>query len=504
MGNQCTNLASLSNPCELKHCVQSVNLLIRSSASKSNQWIVTLQPNTHYNGQPVSKVFLKLFLNPSSLTPLFMEKLNNYVQLWYSKTLQLGEREFISSLLDSLQYEMKINGSIIMPVVQQHICPFFPVIYSVGYNCTFDDLLDMFPGQGVQRTLNSQNIARLVTDTLTVHHEKKVADKPMQNIDFIKQSQFCVLMSEVMKGESLYSWCLRNKVFTDKAPLKQDLWMLLFQVAYACYTLELAGVSHNDLHSGNVFVTTHAAPVSYYICTSLTSPVYYRFQTVLQAKVYDFDHASSVYYENAMIESSQFVRTHSYSHQVLRTKDFFKLIIDLAHITSKGQPVFDEVLHLVVRQPVQLMPLLRKMYKAGNSLQQGGLSLKKYFFNNLHSLPEIMSRLAVKAGISMSTSSTPSPIVAGEEFYAVDPSFFENGHVKRAAVYNSLLTDNFYEALQEMNAVQQQRKSQLEGEVKEAQAYLALKTQQARNLEVEVRQQEYDLAQLRFKEKTPL
>lgn len=540
MGNQCTNLALLSNPCELKECVKVVTTRPRNSESRSIQWEVTLQPNTHYNGEPVDRVFLKLFVNSSSVTEPFVQSLAEGITKLYpgSRPNPTALQNNLVLLLSSLEYEMKINASLIQPAVRQHVCPFFPTVYSVGYNCTFTDLIDMFKTEApsdvaaklrttpLQQQLNVRNISEaIVTDlyeslarsfgqvkTLAGRQgrsSKHAPPKPVSvsstpNLEFIRQAKFCVMVSEVMQGKPLKDWCLENGIF--HRGLNTDMYVLLFEVAYACYTLELAGVSHNDLHSGNVFVTTHPSAVPFYLCTSLTRPQYYRFTTALHAKVYDYDHASFPNYPNPMLEPLGLTRTYSHSQNVWPTKDFVKVIVDLAarcYRVQKQDRWFDEVLQLIVKSP-DLVPFFRTLYEQGNSLQNPKKKslTKKFFTDALLPMSDVLPRLAVKAGIPVTHE--PAPLVEGEEFYAVDPSFFRDGNVQEAKVYNSLLTDEFYNRLTTKVELLQREEKNQSTEHQALQDSFNTKRQQLRNMEIEVRQQQYDVAQLQFLKSHPI
>lgn len=87
------------------------------------------------------------------------------------------------------------------------------------------------------------------------------------------------LMTEKIKGERLSEY---------KYKTAGELKQIIFQVLYTLHQLNLLGIRHNDIHSGNVMIET------------MKEPTYYRvggktFKTQgVRAKIYDYDHSTFV------------------------------------------------------------------------------------------------------------------------------------------------------------------------------------------------------------------
>ena len=500
MGAGCSNLALLSNPCELQSCVSGVTMLQRDSVSPSVQWIVDLHSDTHYNGEPVSQVFIKLFVNPFQLSiPRFQASLKRYIISRYDNPpSKLTAR--LDYFMSSLYYELVLYNSVIAPIVSQHICPFFSRVYTAGYECSYQDLLGMLPGVKDRSALSA---AVLGTLTLNLGEDTRYVSKPgdVESTKFIEDLKYCMMISEVMQGQSLHSWIYKTGLYSGRQ-ISEEFWTIIFQVAYACYVMELAGVVHNDLHPGNIFVTTHPAEVQYCIQVSLVNPVFYQFKSRNQVKVFDFDRANFGQYDNpVMTKTSTFLEGHSYSTKVIQTKDFLKLFINLAHSALhqyKNKVALLDPLLLLLTADARTKLEITAMFQGSGHMQTGKLqSLPLGFYKKLFPLSKIMTGLAKLARIKQSNNEPR--LKPNEHFFAVDASFFTNSHVKTNKVHTTLRDLQLNSLSEELRNLEQEESEKRE-EMEAEQQVLRERTVSVQQLELELGVQRYDLSQLQTHE----
>lgn len=482
MGGACSNLAQLGNPCELGPCITSAVMPPKTTASASVQAILKLAKNTHFNGKPVSSVFLKLFINPEGFT----KEMYKFVIKQYSisKKAQVYEYERFKSALDAMAYELMIYGSLIQPIVAQRLCPFFTTVYSTGFQCTFEDVAALV-GEG-----NQSQLMLAVGQTLVREPQLGVTLKH-SSVD-LRRFRFCAIVSQLSERTTLRTF-LEKSIVTEKASL--TTWFkVMFQVAYALYVLQLAGVAHNDLHSGNVLVNTLPSPITYVLCAGLQDPVYYTFKTNITVQVFDFDRSSFTPYRNAFITQAA-INFYSSRHQVVETQDFYRLIYSLMYSFYKTPKALNQaILPLLdmVYKDEDLKARTRQLTDNTNFLTYKGKELPAEFFTGLQPMRSVLAELAEKARIAV-TKTRPEP-VDNEEFYLVDASFFKNGVVKTATVRDALDQAAFtgrnkeeVESVTTTTAVE-----------KEAKGGVVVEPERLRNAEVELTQDEYDLHQLLY------
>lgn len=94
-----------------------------------------------------------------------------------------------------------------------------------------------------------------------------------------------ILITEKSEGTTLKDYF--NKLQSD------DLFKIIFQLLYTLRCFEKIGLSHNDLHSSNVFIDKLNKPIEriYYI----SDDKWVKFESYYDVKIYDFDR-SSIYH----------------------------------------------------------------------------------------------------------------------------------------------------------------------------------------------------------------
>jgi serine/threonine protein kinase len=463
-----------------------------------------LQDGTHYNGRLIEKVFVKLFVNPFQLAlDQNTVEYKNYVKRLLPSITDKNLTAKINKktmYLEALYYEMVLQNSVITPIVTQGVCPFFPVAYSAGYNCLYTDV------QALTSTLQPQIIMNtLLQDVDHPQMTARLKDAPILT-PILSKLTYCMLVSEYINGVSLHDWMLQKNICrsgTTTTTHMPDFWVIMFQVAIACHVMELANVSHNDLHSKNVLIVEHPTPVKYcfhFPGNKVLKESYYRFSSRYEAKVFDFDRSNFSQYVNPLLQSNTnpFSTVVTYSRAPWKSKDFFKLVVNIANRVYRGKydvGFINEGLLYIVSSPESHNEIIN-MYKASPQLQRVfykkrsstfvAQSVEKPFFDKLFSMSRIINELSIQANIQVSTQ---APGV--QEFvYVVDPRFFVNSRV---------ITHQVYETLNHMNlelAEQIYNEAHVKEETKAVTEQLSSETVHTHFIKLELAQQQYDLSQM--------
>lgn len=478
MGSACSNLSLLSNPCEISKCATALQLLPKSTASPSAQCIITLQPGTHFNGKPVEQVFVKFFVSPFDVSSTFFATKFNQIFTGDAPQLDKSLRQ-LKLNLDFLYYEMVLQGSVISPIVTQNICPFFPVSYSNGYNCGYVDLFSL-----MKTPVEKLQLPTFIINTFLQYLSNKSVKKGEVVTELLSNIRYCMSASEVISGVDIGQWIELSGVLTDKKKWV-DFWVIVFQVALACYVMELAGVSHNDLHKGNVMIVTHDSPIRYCFFVPQLNPPYIRFQSRYQVKVFDFDRSNFSQFENKAVKHYS---NYSYTTSPVKGKDFLNLFLSLGYFLRKSSDA-SNLLSTFCKQltPDKLFDqLLMQMSKVSPYLQLNNKALSKTWFNKLYSGTAILSNF-VRLGKLSQTGEKPTEV---EVVHVIDPEFFENSRVITTQVYHTL------QQLQVQNVTSEYSLERIQEETSALEADIKSEEKHIRLLEVELEQQRYDLDQL--------
>jgi hypothetical protein len=162
--------------------------------------------------------------------------------------------------------------------------------------CSFEDLLRIL-GVGLP-TLTDEQLRDALADNLAYAYHS-VPNRPsvsgarpipldsLRNEDFVsvieKDMRYGTLITERVEAVSLKEWILRH---ADEYRV-MDFQVVLFQITYALWTMELRKLLHWDLHVGNILVQkTRARRVSYLIENTNVS-----FDALYTAYIFDFDQA---------------------------------------------------------------------------------------------------------------------------------------------------------------------------------------------------------------------
>ena len=323
------NVMYYDNGCSLAPYIHSVLGIGSGTMSTSDQWLITLVPNTvNYLGTFLNKVFVKVIPN-----------IRNHPDPWFNNMLQ------------NLQKEVKIYAEVIKPIVDKRICPYFLPVLNVSNNCPASAIINMLrdktPQVGYKRKVpdtyptepfNAENvfIRNMVISTMSFIDGKNEFPQALcfdeqaeidnrnsfypnqedhvEGLGFLKSfttgenivslhspdNRTCVLRSETrskflfdttytmlytvpIEGGETGKTFLRSLIDNNNIP---GIYFYFFQLFIALATMSWAQVYHNDLHDSNILIQylDKNEKFTYIVKTTL-----YTFSTNVIPILFDFD-----------------------------------------------------------------------------------------------------------------------------------------------------------------------------------------------------------------------
>jgi len=260
------------NACELAPFVRSVQGVGGSTASVSDQWIITLQHNKiMYKDNYVNQLFVKVIpeiANPSDPK--------------------------VETRLKNLQREIFVYGNIIKPLLDHNVSPYFLPVLNVSYNCPAAALIEMLrdkaPTPAVlepQATIEPQaaqepydpTMVLVRNMTLTVDRSRFkrklepnsaslqtfVTGKPLAPITNSKNRELLQENLVPVLEEYKYTLLITKPILSSvtsvdyifsvlEKPKKDELYLFYFQLTIACMIMVFLRLKHNDFHFGNILV----------------------------------------------------------------------------------------------------------------------------------------------------------------------------------------------------------------------------------------------------------
>jgi hypothetical protein len=210
MGSLCSDLAEADNACAIQKCASGEKPFYVGPLS----WIVPLKMGTHYRGQPVAKVLAELWVTTSS-----------------------EEKQKALLLLSAVKR-----------CVEQSVCPFFSNVFSVGHNCSLENV-----------------------NTLLQPDD--------ENLLFSSSTSWLLVLQENTAAPNitpLSGWMSSTIALTRKA-------LVLLQVVYAALVLELSALPYRLTLENLAVQLTRSA--KYALFSSKEQGGYYNFETELKLRV---------------------------------------------------------------------------------------------------------------------------------------------------------------------------------------------------------------------------
>jgi len=252
INQSCNNIRlQKDNICNIGHCTQKVKGLSSNSASPTDVWFLTLQPNTKYGDTLVTgDVSLKIYLNPNM------------------KSLELNGKKIPKNNTKELLYETNVYEHVIGPMLEYKINPHFVTFYGSADNCSFAQLFNILEDKTANK-INDEIIDNNLLEKLFIRNtiwmgtsksnrpsinnpsfsrcDPKEIDHVLAKKDLLKYNMIATAKSQ---ETTLYNWFKKhNNKFPDSLAE-----VAIIQIVSALASLELFECAHNDLHRGNIFV----------------------------------------------------------------------------------------------------------------------------------------------------------------------------------------------------------------------------------------------------------
>ena len=276
MGNNPSyDLSKHSDVCQIAPLVKSMRGKdVPHARSSSDKWILTLKDDVYYGDEPIAQVFLKVSVNWNYViknTPPPVDRLMN----WFA-----------------LCMEMSLYRDVIRHLVDRQVTPHFVRYLGASDQCTFDQLKSILRQQWKDeeevnaRLLSSTLAMYKKTPTSAIHSEPTRVERKF--VPMAAEFRYQALALEYVGEQTMHDWI--SGVDEYGGNFANDIWILLFQVATACYAMSLSHMVHNDLHLNNIMVeeAEYPTPTRYIIEDDV-----YDISSSLTAKVFDFDRSYS-------------------------------------------------------------------------------------------------------------------------------------------------------------------------------------------------------------------
>lgn len=373
--NKCENLnlENITNPNKIVNCVDSLTGLKADSASASDVYILNFNPNSLYNGLPLKKGFQKLFITKISkmvftndiadkeiyidLPDEIPMRSITYVRPGFPDTFIPFEKiDFTSSHI--LLYEYYIYKLKIAPLIYYNISPhfikFLGGVTETDFKNMTEFLNDKISGSNLKQIENNfrRNVIFLFSDYIInrpeiTNNTKLVLEKYTKNqFDLLNKSLY---QNPVYKAENYkYGFILNEAVnipddisnrnigqsitygrFLNELEIDKDTRLkilnVIFQIAQGCYAMELSGINHNDLHSGNIYLKLTKENIStYYINDKV-----YQIKCENLPMIYDFDRAYVDGFQNSFLDKNDWLKG---SNQINRIRPSFDIVKSCVYV----------------------------------------------------------------------------------------------------------------------------------------------------------------------------
>jgi len=393
-----TRPCQIRSPCEVGECIVRLQGLRSNSASPTDTMIASMQRFSFFGNEKVKKnVFLKIFISPNVLPDVHHP--SNW-DLYLNRTIndRLG-----------LRYEGEIYEHIKRNLIETNICPYFVNRLMYGRNCTYEqmlnNLLQSLPvGEDRELQFKRSNVYMItkavnrpaITSALT-DDEKNYFRQPQFN-EF-RRFSYDFILSEMSTGETLEGYI--NRVDPGKNNLHTVL-PVVFQTLFACRSMFLTGVTHNDLHMGNVFI--QKLPYNVNINLQFDNGRNNESHNILTSEIpliYDFDYAYCRQFgDNPKTANNNYGSPHNL---IVEIRDMIKILIMLARIYQRvpnaQQMILGWFTNLPLRNPIErtlLETLMREPYPPTSyilSLNNPNIrSMFKNSYEILSSVAQYMNR----------------------------------------------------------------------------------------------------------------
>lgn len=329
--------------CHLGNCIKKVTGLPSNSTSPSDTWLLEFKPGTIYvdvTGKSIEipHAFCKIFINPSSLEQWLAKSraTPDMYALWSSRYLSL----------QGLEYELQFSEFVQNTILNGKKSPHFIRTFSVGRSCKFTDLNQTLQKGGISYA--HANLARNMYYSLQLAHTRPSISDPTfpswpKNWNNFQFSFLLTQQIDVKQSKTFTDWVWTTKTNPE---FLGTLFILLFQICQACYSLYSERACHNDLHSGNIWITTRPDSKKN-LKYSINSKTYIFPEVTVLARLFDFDRAyAESIGRNPSLDTSLCPKN-GQCNKVIESKDFVKLLCYVVKLL-KGNSLQQQIVRGII------------------------------------------------------------------------------------------------------------------------------------------------------------
>lgn len=404
------NVNQFSEGCDLDKIVSKVKGLKANSASPTDTWILDFKSNVYYDNVRLEKGFMKYFVDPYSLEPT-----NQSVNLIYH--------------LLGLRYEISVYRDVIKPLIDYQVCPNFISFLFAGISCKGITLLNSLKttlpeveaSNNLERNIEyiTNNVKQRPSITERSNKLSMLNKKIHKNVD--RSWKYSFMVNKVINPDTTTTFFDFITTKGSKLDYYQKAFVL-FDILYACYAMNCAGVIHNDLHLGNIYLETLPTPVK--VCYIYgDDKKKFVFERNYKIMVYDFDRAyAQVLGENKLLNI--YCKDFASCNRLSSNKDFYKVIQSM-YVTSTSKRDRELCLNLLTSDK-RKMAQLEEYFKdqQGNIYIFKGMPLNDSVFARYNSGEIILDTLVNQLKAHYKVNFDGSDFT---EKYVCRPSLFKNG-----------------------------------------------------------------------------
>lgn len=324
--------------CQLGNCIQKVTGLPSNSASPSDTWLLEFKPGTKYIDSigktiEIPRAFCKLFIEPSSLEKWLSDGsiTMEMVKMWNPRFLAL----------QGLEYELQFSEFVQNNIINSRKSPHFVRTFSIGKSCKFEDLNKTLKRGGI--SYSDATLARNMYYSLNLFSTRPSISNPTLTSwpkDW-SEFNFAFLLSQQVDSrwsKTFEKWILS---VNNEPDFLASLFLVLFQICQACYALYSERACHNDLHAGNVWVSTRP-DVKKNVKYVIGSKNYVFSNVTILSRLFDFDRAYAESLGPNPILESGICPKHGQCNKIIEPKDFIKFLCYATRLMRDQPPLFQQ------------------------------------------------------------------------------------------------------------------------------------------------------------------
>lgn len=356
------------NICNIHKHMKNVKGL-QTGSSPTDAWIISFKNNVFSKDTKLSKGFLKIYLNSS----FFKNK---------------DTDDTLEKAVYGLMYETNVYKYVTNPLIDNKICPHFIRLISNGEGCSFNNLLSMLKNNlkkskspnKIEKKLKRNiinNLLNYYNDNLSIDESEKYDLSSKYDIYSLK---FDMNLTETHSNTLSFYDLLNSNV--DES----IIFNILFQISFACYSMCLSKMTHNDLHSSNIMLKKLSNPK--YILYNINGKEY-----ILKIKyfvyIYDYDRSYSEKLGNN--RNLEMYDVFAQTNEFIDNKDMLKIICSVYKYTRNN--IFLSCLSNNVDSIKKLISIYDNDRKCNFQLERRK-PVKSSFFSNYNNTLTILHNIS--------------------------------------------------------------------------------------------------------------